>query len=72
MDAARALAEKLASKSAIALRQAKAALRAAATAPEDVGLRLELEAFGVVFASEDRLEGLNAFLQKRPPAWRHK
>jgi enoyl-CoA hydratase len=72
MDAARALAEKLASKSAIALRQAKAALRAAATAPEDVGLRLELEAFGVLFASEDRLEGLKAFLQKRPPAWRHK
>jgi enoyl-CoA hydratase len=72
MAAARALAEKLASKSAFALRQAKAALRAAATMEEDAGLRFEQEAFGVVFASEDRVEGTEAFVAKRPPAWRHK
>jgi len=72
MTAARSLAEKLAAKSALALRQAKAALRAAATAEEDAGLRFEQEAFGVAFASADRVEGTKAFLEKRPPKWQGK
>ena len=72
MDTARKLAEKLVSKSAIALRQAKAALRAAFTMNEDAGLRFEQEAFGVVFGSADRVEGTAAFVEKRTPAWQHK
>ncbi len=72
IDTARKLAEKLASKSAIALRQAKAALRAAFTMNEDAGLRFEQEAFGVVFGSSDRIEGTAAFVEKRPPKWEHK
>ena len=51
MAEARKLAGKLAAKPALALRQAKAALRAAATVEEDAGLRFEQEAFGVAFAS---------------------
>ena len=70
--AARALADKLVGKSAFALRQAKAALRAAATMEEDAGLRFEQEAFGVAFASEDRVEGTSAFVAKRPPVWKHR
>ena len=70
--AARAVADKLVGKSAFALRQAKAALRAAATMEEDAGLRYEQEAFGVVFASEDRVEGTAAFVAKRPPVWKHR
>ncbi len=72
MNAAHALAEKLASKSALALRQAKAALRAAATMEQDAGLRFEQEAFGVVFGSADRVEGTTAFVEKRPPKWQHR
>jgi enoyl-CoA hydratase len=72
MTAARALAEKLASKSALALRQAKAALRAAATMEQDTGLRFEQEAFGVTFGSADRVEGTTAFVEKRPPKWQHR
>ncbi len=72
MGEARKLAEKLASKSAFALRQAKAALRAAFTMEEDAGLRFEQEAFGVTFASEDRVEGTGAFVEKRQPSWRHR
>src|SRR6267154_2755487 len=72
IESSRKLAEKLASKSAIALRQAKAALRAAFTMNEDAGLRFEQEAFGVVFGSADRVEGTAAFVEKRPPAWQHK
>jgi enoyl-CoA hydratase len=69
IPAARKLAEKLAAKSPLALRQAKASLRAASTCEEDAGLRFEQEAFGVAFASADRIEGLRAFLEKRPPKW---
>jgi len=69
---ARKLAERLASKSAVALRQAKAALRASFTMEEDAGLRFEQEAFGLTFASEDRVEGTRAFVQKRDPKWQHK
>src|SRR5437660_1049480 len=72
MSAARKLAERLASKSAVALRQAKAALRASFTMEEDAGLRFEQEAFGLTFASEDRVEGTRAFVQKRDPKWQHK
>src|SRR5579885_342744 len=72
MKAARSLAEKLAGKSAFALRQAKAALRASFTMPEDAGLRFEQEAFAVTFSSEDRVEGTTAFVEKRQPDWRHK
>ncbi|HYL59187.1 MAG TPA: enoyl-CoA hydratase-related protein [Candidatus Acidoferrales bacterium] len=72
IGAAHALAKKIESKSAFALRQAKAALRAAFTMEEDAGLRFEQQAFGVVFSSEDRVEGTNAFVEKRPPKWHHK
>jgi enoyl-CoA hydratase len=72
MEEARELAGKLVSKSAFTLRQAKAALRAASTMEEDAGLRFEQEAFGVAFASADRVEGTAAFVEKRPPKWQHK
>jgi enoyl-CoA hydratase len=71
-EASRTLAKKIESKSAFALRQAKAALRAAFTMEEDAGLRFEQQAFGVVFSSEDRIEGTAAFVEKRPPKWHHK
>ena len=69
---ARNLAAKLASKSGIAIRQAKAALRAASTMEEDAGLRFEQSAFGLAFSSDDRVEGTNAFVEKRDPKWQHK
>ncbi len=69
---ARALAAKIASKSGFAQRQAKAALRAAFTMEEDAGLRFEQSAFGLVFASADRVEGTTAFVEKRQPKWQHK
>jgi enoyl-CoA hydratase len=72
METTRKLAEKIANKSAVAIRQAKAALRASFTMNEDAGLRFEQEAFGVTFGSADRVEGTSAFVEKRPPKWQHK
>jgi len=69
-DEATALAGELAKRAPLALRQAKRATRAAVETTLEAGLRLEIEAFAATFASEDRVEGLRAFLEKRPPQWK--
>jgi enoyl-CoA hydratase len=67
---AAALAGELASRPPLALRQAKRATRAAEETTLEAGLRLEIEAFAATFASDDRVEGLRAFLEKRAPQWK--
>ena len=64
------LARELAGKAPLALAQAKRATAVAADADLETGCRYEVEAFGVTFAADDRVEGLRAFLDKRPPAWK--
>jgi enoyl-CoA hydratase len=64
------LAAELASKAPVALRQAKRATAVAGDAELALGCRYEVETFAVTFASDDRVEGLRAFLDKRPPAWK--
>lgn len=61
------LAGRIASKSPVALRMAKAAVRAAADMPLSAGLRYETELFVTCFASDDKREGVSAFLEKRTP-----
>jgi enoyl-CoA hydratase len=70
-EAAR-LAAELAAKPPVALAQAKRATAVAADADLETGCRYEIEAFAVTFASEDRVEGLTAFIEKRPPVWKGK
>jgi enoyl-CoA hydratase len=60
------LARTIASKSPVAVRMAKAAVRAAAEMPLSAGLQYETELFITAFASDDRQEGVAAFLEKRP------
>jgi enoyl-CoA hydratase len=63
------LARAMAAHSPVALRLAKAAVAAAWEAPLGAGLALERELFITAFASDDRKEGVAAFLEKRPPAF---
>ena len=65
MNEAKALAQKLATKPPIALRQAKAAINAGIDMDLDNGCRFENEAFALTFATEDKVEGMKAFLEKR-------
>jgi len=64
------LAAKIASKSALAVRLAKAAVRASARLPLDQGLRYEQSLFSLAMASEDKEEGVRAFLEKRDASWK--
>ncbi|MEY4167192.1 MAG: hypothetical protein RIR52_1016 [Acidobacteriota bacterium] len=61
------LAERIAAKSPIALAMAKAAVKAAARTNLREGLDLEIDLFSLCFSSEDKTEGVRAFLEKRRP-----
>ncbi|HJQ31822.1 MAG TPA: enoyl-CoA hydratase-related protein [Pyrinomonadaceae bacterium] len=61
------LANRIAEKSPIALRMAKEAVKTAARASLDEGLRREIDLFALTFSSADKDEGVRAFLEKRKP-----
>ncbi len=63
----RKLAEKLASKGAVALKAAKEAIEEGCDIGLERGLGIEGKLFSLCFATEDKAEGVNAFLEKRPP-----
>ena len=66
------LAHTIATHSPVALQLAKSAVRAAMESPLSSGLRYERELFITAFASEDKREGVAAFLEKRSPEFRGK
>jgi len=70
LDAAVAAGEKIAAKGPVAVALAKRVMQEAQDADVRVAHALEQQAFGVVFASEDRVEGMDAFLAKRAAAFR--
>ncbi len=64
------MANRIAEKSPIALRIAKEAVRIASRSNLDEGLRREVDLFALCFSSEDKDEGVKAFLEKRKPAFK--
>ncbi len=60
------LCEKIVGKSGIALRMAKESIEAASRM-NPTGLEIEAKSFSVCFTSEDHVEGVKAFLEKRAP-----
>lgn len=63
------LANKIAEKSPIALQMAKEAVKLAAKSNLDEGLRREVDLFAICFSSQDKEEGVAAFLEKRKPVF---
>jgi enoyl-CoA hydratase len=70
VDAALALAGRIAAMPPTAVLAAKAAVARAYELPLEAGLLQERQAFFALFATEDQKEGMAAFLEKRRPAWR--
>ena len=68
--AADAVAEEIAARGPLAVREAKRLIDAAMDLDLDAGLAAELDASERIFASEDMLEGANAFFGKRDPEYR--
>lgn len=67
--AALKLATEIAAKSPVSLRAAKRALRSGADVDLASGLRIEAQAWEDAAFSADRVEGIAAFLARRPPRW---
>lgn len=72
MDEARKLAASIAANGPIAVRQSKKAIDRGYDLALDTGLVLEIEAYNVAMASQDRHEGINAFNEKRPPVFKNR
>lgn len=66
------LANRIAEKSPVALRMAKEAIKLASRSNLDEGLRREVDLFALCFSSEDKDEGVKAFLEKRKPVFKGK
>lgn len=70
LDEAKRLAGQIAAKPPIAVRLAKESILKAFDTTLEAGLDFERKAFYLLFSTEDKVEGIQAFLAKRPPTFR--
>lgn len=67
-----ALANNVANQSPTSVSACKQLIQNTRTSPISHGLVMERELFIGLFDSEDQKEGVNAFLEKRPPQWKNR
>lgn len=72
MDEAVKFAAEIAARAPVALRMGKEAVNAAFEMSLQSGLAHERRLFYMLFATEDQKEGMDAFVNKRPPEWKGK
>jgi enoyl-CoA hydratase len=72
LDEAIRLAEKVASMPQVAARLIKDAVNKAYELSLTEGLNYEKRNFYLLFGTEDKAEGMSAFIEKRKPQWKHR
>jgi enoyl-CoA hydratase/carnithine racemase len=72
LDAALALAERIAANAPLAVRTSKAVVRQSLELTEAASWDLNNEKFALIMSSSDAMEGAIAFAEKRPPNWQGK
>jgi enoyl-CoA hydratase/3-hydroxyacyl-CoA dehydrogenase len=70
MTEVRRLAERIARQAPIAVGRAKMAINQALQSDLDAGLAFELEAVALTFGTQDKTEGMTAFLERRRPEFK--
>jgi enoyl-CoA hydratase/carnithine racemase len=69
-QAANEIARQIATKPPLAVLLAKRAVLAAEEAPLAAAMSFERRLYELTMATEDRREGMSAFLERREPRWR--
>ncbi len=72
MDVAISLAQKIARRSQVAVRLTKEAINKTYEMSLEEGLAFERRNFLLAFGSEDKAEGMRAFIEKRKAEWKHR
>lgn len=72
MDEAKKLAKKIASKAPLAVGYAKFAIGKGMQVDIDTAMSIESDMFGMCCATEDKFEGMGAFVEKRKPQFKGK
>ncbi len=72
LNTAHDLAFKILSRGPLAIRIAKRSMNLMTQLPTEAAMALESFAQGILFESEDKMEGTSAFLEKRPPRFQGK
>ena len=67
MDTCMAMAKKIASKASFAVTMAKQAINVSMSADMKSGCSKEQDLLGLLFATQDKQEGMTAFLERRKP-----
>ncbi|UCE01869.1 MAG: enoyl-CoA hydratase/isomerase family protein [Candidatus Latescibacterota bacterium] len=70
LAAAKQMAHEIAAQAPLAVRASKHAIDAGLDAGIAAGLDIEASAYALLLPTQDRLEGLRAFAEKRPPKYR--
>ncbi len=70
MPRAREIAAQIAKNAPLAVAQAKRSARIAEETDLATANAFEVQAFALCFSTEDQKEGMRAFVEKRPPAWK--
>jgi enoyl-CoA hydratase len=70
LDEARSIAREIATKAPVAVRLAKEAILKSLDTPLETGLDHERRLFYLLFGTEDKEEGIAAFLEKRKPRFK--
>jgi enoyl-CoA hydratase/3-hydroxyacyl-CoA dehydrogenase len=70
IEEAEALAQRLVAGPPVALRLAKKAMNFGTQLPLEEGLKMEAQSFGTIAATEDIVEGISSFFEKRKPEFK--
>jgi len=70
MDEVAKMAGKIAAKPAMAVKVTKMLINTGSNVDLESALRMESQAFGLLFSTEDAKEGVGAFLEKRAPVYK--